>query len=296
MSLCSDNRREKRLQIEVFEKIPLQGLELEQYKRDNLREKKRQEEERLNSQVDSDSDSDDDVGAILGEDDGEENNGTDLAPNEGNISASASKAGARKLKSSKSYPMYPHSEVRTRWDDYGELINPEDFIMFDQSKKAIARDDEFARAQELDESKLAGEAAQETDEEKIPMKTVSDVKTLNIACGVTYIDFEGRSDGESLKKMIAMMKPRRVIAVHGTVAAVSSLASYCESIKSDVAFIEKVFTPKVGQIVDATTESNIYQVRRQLFALGFRNSPLTIFFAILKQSPNHFIRNFETIP
>lgn len=243
----------------MFEKIPLQGLELDQYKWE--REKKRQEEEQ-HAQADSDSDSDsEDESGESGE-----SGDTDPPPLPKNTPS-------RKVKSAKSYPMYPYSDTRSRWDDYGEMIDPEDFTLFDQSKKALARDDEFARAQGGGEEGGGGEGDRVAGEETVPMKTVSDVKTLNIACDITYIDFEGRSDGESVKKMIAMMKPRRVIAVHGSLAAVSSLASYCDTIKSDVAFIEKVFTPKVGQIVDATTESNIYQVRCHFF------------FAIMEQLP-----------
>lgn len=260
LQLVSDKRSDRRIQIEIFEKIPLQGLELEQYKLDKAREKKRLEEERLNQENDSDSDSDDD--AIIGESIDEEDESDLTSLTSADPKPGAQGKLARKMKSNKNYLMFPHHETRVKWDDYGEIINPDDFIMFDQSKKALARDDEFNRVAEQvrsDKDAAAMRVAADAEEERVPMKTVSEVRTLDIKCHVAFIDFEGRSDGESLKKMISMMKPRRVIAVHGSVDACNSLAAYCESIKSD-AFIDKVFIPRIGQVVDATTESNIYQV------------------------------------
>jgi len=82
-------------------------------------------------------------------------------------------------------------------------------------------------------------------------------QTLDINCSVSFIDFEGRSDGESIKKIISMMKPRRLIIVRGSPDATQSLASYCQG----SAVQGRIFTPELHQCIDATTESHIYQVR-----------------------------------
>lgn len=79
---------------------------------------------------------------------------------------------------------------------------------------------------------------------------------LDINCSVQFIDFEGRSDGESLKKIISLIKPRRLILVRGSPDATMSLASYCQTSVQG-----KIFTPQLHEIIDATTESHIYQVR-----------------------------------
>lgn len=42
-----------------------------------------------------------------------------------------------------------------------------------------------------------------------------------------YIEFEGRSDGESTKKLIAQMKPKQLILVHGSAQATRHLAQHC---------------------------------------------------------------------
>ena len=48
------------------------------------------------------------------------------------------------------------------------------------------------------------------------------------------------------------------VLVHGTAEATDSLADFCRSTSGMVQ--GKVFTPKVGELVDATTESHIFQV------------------------------------
>lgn len=53
-----------------------------------------------------------------------------------------------------------------------------------------------------------------------------------------------------------MIKPRRLIIVRGSTDATETLASYCTS----GAVQGKVFTPHLLEVVDATTESHIYQV------------------------------------
>lgn len=73
---------------------------------------------------------------------------------------------------------------------------------------------------------------------------------------VTYIDYEGRSDGDSIKKIINQMKPRRLVIVHGPPEASLDLAESCKAFSKDI----KVYTPKLQETVDATSETHIYQV------------------------------------
>lgn len=41
-----------------------------------------------------------------------------------------------------------------------------------------------------------------------------------------FIDFEGRSDGESLKKILTQIKPKQLIIVHGSPASTRHLAQF----------------------------------------------------------------------
>lgn len=81
-------------------------------------------------------------------------------------------------------------------------------------------------------------------------------KQIDVRATVLFIDFEGRSDGESLMKILSQLRPRRVIVVRGNESSSQMVANHCEQNIGS-----KVFAPKLGETVDATTETHIYQVR-----------------------------------
>lgn len=81
-------------------------------------------------------------------------------------------------------------------------------------------------------------------------------KEVEVHAQVQFIDFEGRSDGESLLKILSQLRPRRVVVVRGSPKNIDLVANHCsQSIGA------RVFTPNKGDIVDATTETHIYQVK-----------------------------------
>ena len=51
--------------------------------------------------------------------------------------------------------------------------------------------------------------------EEVPTKCVSEHVTLSVKCSISFIDFEGRSDGESMLKIVQQIKPREVILIRG---------------------------------------------------------------------------------
>lgn len=91
---------------------------------------------------------------------------------------------------------------------------------------------------------------------EMPTKCIVLNRTVQVNCQVQYIDFEGRSDGESLMKILSQLRPRRVIVVRGSAASTALIKNHCRE-KIDA----RVFAPNRGEIVDATTETHIYQVR-----------------------------------
>lgn len=89
-----------------------------------------------------------------------------------------------------------------------------------------------------------------------PTKCVTSRKLIEINAQVQFIDFEGQSDGESLLKILSQLRPRRVIVIRGLPENVNLIAKHCsQSIGA------RVFTPGKGDIIDATTENHIYQVK-----------------------------------
>lgn len=89
-----------------------------------------------------------------------------------------------------------------------------------------------------------------------PTKCISSRKLIEVNAQVQFIDFEGRSDGGSLLQILSQLRPRRIVVVRGNPDSIDIVSKHCvQSIGA------RVFTPKKGDIVDATTETHIYQVR-----------------------------------
>lgn len=90
---------------------------------------------------------------------------------------------------------------------------------------------------------------------EIPTKCISSNRTVQVKAHIQYIDFEGRSDGESLIKILSQLRPRRVIVVRGISESTATIQNHCrEQVGA------RVFAPNRGEVIDATTETHIYQV------------------------------------
>ena len=51
------------------------------------------------------------------------------------------------------------------------------------------------------------------DTSEIPTKCVSSTVTLDINASVQYIDFEGRSDGDAMRRYLSTVKARQLVSV-----------------------------------------------------------------------------------
>ena len=52
-------------------------------------------------------------------------------------------------------------------------------------------------------------------------------RSLKIKCKLAFIDYEGRSDGDSVKKIIAHCKPKQLILVRSSDASAKAVVDYC---------------------------------------------------------------------
>lgn len=237
----------RKIELDVRRRVELEGAELEEYMRTHGTKvtksiiKKEKEEES------SDSDSDDELqmSVITGKHD---------------IVVRAGKSQTGFFKSSKKhYAMFPFFEEKIKYDEYGEIIQLEDYRLMDggdgfnnendtESKLNIKKEEEIKKEKEIkSEDALLAER---------PSKCISSRKLLEVNAQVQFIDFEGRSDGDSLLKILSQLRPRRVIVVRGVPTNTELVADHC---RQNIG--ARVFTPNRGETVDATTESHIYQVR-----------------------------------
>lgn len=179
----------------------------------------------------------------------------------------------------KSFPMFGYVEEKVKWDDYGEVIRPEDYMMDAIAPPSVANNGHGGGANGMNghhhgmaggdqkpdlkmikadpDAAAAAGSAESLVEEEWPTKCLKYITKLEVLCRLEFIDFEGRSDGESIKKILSQIRPKQLIIVHGDKAATQALADYAQT---SGAVQGSIFTPKLGEIVDATVESRIFQV------------------------------------
>jgi len=154
------------------------------------------------------------------------------------------------FKQHKVYPMFPFHEEKLKWDDYGETIRPDHYKIEEDAEE---------EAMEVDTKPAVPVPAPELPAE-IPTKCVTSRIRAQVNCKVKFIDFEGRSDGESIKRILALvLKPRQMVIVHGTPDASHHLADFCKG-NTDMG-VKEVYVPRLGECIDATSERHIYQVK-----------------------------------
>lgn len=123
------------------------------------------------------------------------------------------------------HPMFPYIEKRAIFDDFGEVIKLEDMNI---GLESVANNSEGI----MDDVPCPVE-------EEVPTKPKLMELEIKINCKVHFIDFEGRSDGESMKKIIKNVDPRKLVMVHGNPEAIKILKDYFRKDYGDY-----VFTPQ----------------------------------------------------
>ncbi|XP_057952872.1 cleavage and polyadenylation specificity factor subunit 2 isoform X2 [Malania oleifera] len=147
-------------------------------------------------------------------------------------------------------PMFPFYENSSEWDDFGEVINPDDYILkeedADQASMLVGGD----LNGKLDEgsASLILNAA--------PSKVVSTELTVQVKCSLVYMDFEGRSDGRSIKSILAHVAPLKLVLVHGSAEATEHLKQHC--LKH---VCPHVYAPQIKETIDVTSDMCAYKVQ-----------------------------------
>ena len=54
----------------------------------------------------------------------------------------------------------------------------------------------------------------ESEDEETPTKSIVKKFEVPINCSIQYIDFEGRSDGRSVKKIISYISPKNLVCLY----------------------------------------------------------------------------------
>jgi len=143
--------------------------------------------------------------------------------------------------------MYKFKESAVQWDDYGEITKPEDYM------DPNAEYDEMGMK---DVGENEGAEGEEEEDETIPTKCIAQQVAVDVRCRIEYVDYEGRSDGPSIKRIVAQVAPRKMIIVHGSDESSQSLASHFSRHLG-----VPVFVPANGEKANIPIDTNVYKVK-----------------------------------
>lgn len=96
------------------------------------------------------------------------------------------------------------------------------------------------------------------EELKIPTKCIKTRELVSIRCAVEFIDYEGRIDGDSQAQLLGTLQPKEMILVRTNSTHVDK---YIQLLKSKIPSMKNVYSPKLNEIIDATKERHIYQLK-----------------------------------
>ncbi|KAL3683878.1 hypothetical protein R1sor_001900 [Riccia sorocarpa] len=150
-------------------------------------------------------------------------------------------------------PMFPFHDRSSDWDEYGEIINPDDYMAKDEDMMDFTLSQQ-GPAGDGDE-KVDGEVEDMLLSEK-PSKVVLEDITVQVRCSLQYMDYEGRSDGKSIKNILAHVAPLKLVLIHGSAEATEHLRQHCQ--KNVCQF---VYAPRLSETVDITSDLSAYKVR-----------------------------------
>lgn len=147
-------------------------------------------------------------------------------------------------------PMFPIFENSAAWDDFGEVINPDDYMIKEENMEQASMQGPGDLNGKLEE----GSASLMLD--TTPSKVVSTELTVQVKCSLVYMDFEGRSDGRSIKSILAHVAPLKLVLVHGSAEATEHLKQHC--LKH---VCPHVYAPQIGETIDVTSDLCAYKVQ-----------------------------------
>ena len=300
----AESKKPFEMSLEIKKRVPLEGAELEEYMRkkeeeiqleklnkENLEkelenQKKSQKKTDGENEMETSEDSEDESNS-----EGETNQPEAVIPLGGGneyFQNGETDLFIQNIKNSTeifSNPIFPFSEEINEWDGYGEYVNW-DTIKKSMNANSGAGNDAYggpgyvpgAGGNEyldkmLDEEDDNAYTFMEVDEDiQAPTKPVVEVINLRVACSICFIDFEGRSDGKSIKNIIKRIAPRKIVLIHGQEDACNELFNFCKKELSSEC--KQVLLPTHGDRVDVTSDTSVFKLTLSEFFNSLPFAPI----------------------
>ncbi|KAI9911602.1 hypothetical protein PsorP6_009581 [Peronosclerospora sorghi] len=248
INLAKSSSAEKSIACTITKKVYLEGAELALYE---VKERKRLRTEAENKAKEIEEAAMEDM--MMGIEDFEsESEEEEVAQQEVQLRGTF-KVGLGQLASVR-YPMFFAVEQKNEWDEYGEIINPDDFR---DSTLIVTRQARRNIIENVDGDENMENAEQEAPVDTRPTKTVMNEVVVNIAARITQVDFDGLADGRAIRNCLGNVKPRKLILVHGTERTTQELKKFVET---SIPMCEAVFTPNVMECIDIESDTNVYKL------------------------------------
>ncbi|CAH8832769.1 unnamed protein product [Trichobilharzia szidati] len=169
--------------------------------------------------------------------------------------------------------MFPQNEKKVHWDEYGAHVDPELFAsaepisnqvalqLCDVKNKDIKASPDFVASTFTSTSILDYLVAKTPNLDVLDTDTRCVIHNLEIPlrCEIIFLDYEGRSDGEAMKRILIGLRPQEVILVGNNAPAIDHLANYCRGVM--MLDSKQIHIPHTLEVVNCTKEGDIYQAR-----------------------------------
>ena len=131
---------------------------------------------------------------------------------------------------------------------------PQDEIIVDRTEDAESSEEEEADAQPSADG---------------PSKAIYTSVSVNLNARIAFVDFTGLHDKRSLEMLIPLIHPRKLILIGGMKEETVALASECRNLLAAKVGMDlgssqsavDIFTPMVGETVDASVDTNAWMVK-----------------------------------
>ena len=95
-----------------------------------------------------------------------------------------------------------------------------------------------------------------------PVKAVFTTESLALNCKLSFVDFSGLHDKRSLRMLVPLIRPRKLIFVGGDEAETAELVDDCRRLLGTGSESgNDVFGPAVGTTVDASVDTNAWTIK-----------------------------------
>lgn len=162
---------------------------------------------------------------------------------------------------------------KRKWDEGRVAADPGKKRRVGRSKKGKTETDDGYEPDDGEEGD--GEDAEDEDGEDeevalaLPSKVTFTSVEIQMRVRVAFIDFAGLHDSRSLRMLLPLIKPRKLILVAGREAETRSLASDCRALLSGRGIVGRgdsttgtdVYMPQIGIKVNASVDTNAWTVK-----------------------------------